>query len=88
MNHKYSIKQKMEQLPMIDYKRIRKEIPEALGKTARTFDRYCNFPADEFGDIPTQDLDIIASFLGCSANDLKNYTINRQQIQQRIIRHR
>jgi len=54
----------------------------------RTFDRYCTIEADEFGDIPAQDLDIIASFLNCKANDLKNYYINGKEIQHKIVRHR
>ena len=88
MNYKYNIKDKMLQLSIVEYKRIRKEIPKAIGKTVRTFDRYCTIEADEFGDIPAQDLDIIASFLNCKANDLKNYCINGKQIQHRIVRHR
>ncbi len=88
MNYKYNIREKMENLPMIEYKRIRRELPKALGKTVRTFNRYCTLAADEFADIPAQDLDIIASFLDCKANDLKNYFINGQQIQQRIKRNR
>lgn len=62
MNFKYNIKEKMLQLPMIDYKKVRKELSKLLGKTLRTFDRYCTIKADEFADIPAQDLDIIASF--------------------------
>ena len=76
----------MLQLSISEYKRIRKEMPKALGKTIRTFDRYCTIKADDFGDVPAQDLDIIASFLGCMANDLKNYSVHEQVIQHRITR--
>ena len=75
MKYKYLIKEKLLQLPAEEYKRIRKEIPIAIHKTVRTFDRYCNIKIDEFQDIPAQDLDIIASYLDCKANDLKNYSI-------------
>lgn len=88
MSYKYCIKEKLEQLPMTDYKKIKKEIPKALGKTQRTFDRYCTIKADEFGDVPAQDLDIIANFLGCEANDLKNYCITKQQIEHLVTKHR
>lgn len=88
MNYKYNIKEKMLQLPIMEYKRIRREIPKAIGKTLRTFDRYCTIEADEFGDIPAQDLDIIASFLNCKANDLKNYCVSGKEIQHKIVRHR
>lgn len=86
MNYKYSIKEKLWQLPMWEYKKIRKEIPKLLGKTQRTFDRYCTIKIDEFADIPAQDLDIIASFLNCKADDLKNYSISEFGIQHKINR--
>lgn len=86
MNLKYNISERMHSLPYEKFKKIRQQIPIALGKTQRTFARYCNLPADSFGDIPAQDLDIIASFLGCKADDLKNYTIKNKQIQQKITR--
>lgn len=88
MNYKYNIKEKLLQRPVTEYKELMKEIPRAIGKTKRTFDRYCTIAADEFADIPAQDLDIIASFLDCKANDLKNYVVSNKQIQQRIIRKR
>ncbi len=88
MNYKYAIKEKMWQLPIREYKKIRKEIPKLMGKTLRTFDRYCAIKIDDFADIPAQDLDIIASFLNCTANDLKNYSVSKSGIQSKITRHR
>ncbi len=89
MNFKYSIKERMLQLSMIDYKKVRKELPKLLGKTLRTFDRYCNIKSDEFTDVPAQDLDIIASYLDCTANDLKNYFITKMgRIQHKITQYR
>lgn len=88
MNYRYSIKDKLNLLTAREYKRLRKEIPKALGKTVRTFDRYCNIEINEFADIPVQDLDIIAAFLNCTADDLKNYTIADYQIQHSIIHKR
>lgn len=88
MNYKYCIKEKMLKLTVTEYKKIRKEIPIAIGKTVRTFDRYCTLRADEFADIPAQDLDIIASFLDCTANDLKNYSVTGQQIHHKVTRKR
>lgn len=88
MNYKYCIKEKMLKLNVTEYKRIRKEVPKAIGKTVRTFDRYCTLRADEFADIPAQDLDIIASFLDCTANDLKNYSVADQQILHKVTRKR
>jgi hypothetical protein len=86
--YKYSIKEKLEQLPMTEYKKMKKQIPKALGKTQRTFDRFCTIKKSECGDIPTQDLDIIASCLGYEANDLKNYCITKQQIEDFINQRR
>jgi len=85
MNYRYSIKEKFDQLTSREHKRLRREIPKALGKTLRAFDRYCNIEINEFADIPVQDLDIIAAFLNCKADDLKNYTIADYQIQHNII---
>lgn len=82
MEHKYCIREKLRELPITEYRRLLKEIPIAINKTKRTFDRYCSIRADEFGDIPTQDLDIIASHLSCSPNELKNYTVQNKQIRQ------
>lgn len=80
MNFSYSIKDKLNQLTTIEYKRLRKEIPKALGKTIRTFDRYCNIEINEFADIPAQDLDIIAAFLNCTADDLRTVKLQRYEI--------
>jgi hypothetical protein len=85
MKYKYSIKDKLLQLPVTEYKDLRRNIPKAIGKTIRTFDRYCNIKEDEFGDIPALDLDIIATFLKCTANDLKNYSISPRQFNDRIV---
>lgn len=88
MNYKYCIKERMLALTVEEYKKIRKELPKAIGKTIRTFDRYCTLRADEFSDIPAQDLDIIASFLDCDANDLKNYSVSGTQIHHKVTRQR
>ena len=86
--YKYIIKEKLEQLPMTEYKKMKKQIPKALGKTQRTFDRFCTIKKNECGDIPAQDLDIIANCLGCEANDLKNYCITKEQIEDFITQSR
>ena len=65
MNYKYCIKERLLELSVWQYKKLRKEIPIALGKTIRTFDRYCGLKAEDFADIPAQDLDIIAAYLDC-----------------------
>lgn len=83
---KYCIKEKMQQLPVAELRKLRKEIPLALGKTTRTFDRYCTITVEENADIPALDLDIIASFLSCSADELKNYMVDNCRRKKRIIR--
>ena len=77
---KYNIKHRLEDLPISDYRRICLEIPKAIKKSRRTFHRYCNITLEEYTDIPSQDLDIIASYLGCLSADLKNYTIINSQL--------
>ena len=84
--YKYCIKEKMHQLTVAELRRLRKEIPLALGKTTRTFDRYCTITVDDNADIPALDLDIIASFLSCSADDLKNYVVDNCNRKKRKIR--
>lgn len=87
MNYKYAIKEKLWQLPMREYKKVRKELPKLLGKTIRTFDRYCSIKTDEFADIPVQDLDIIASYLNCKADDLKNFSVAEFSIRYKVNRY-
>lgn len=87
-SYKYSIKQRLEKLPIVNYKKIKKQIPIAIGKTPKTFQRYCNIKAEDYADIPAQDLDIIASALSCKADDLKNYAVTNQVLLQKIIRKR
>jgi len=74
MNYKYCIKKKLDGLSVQDYKRLRRLIPLALGKTRKTFERYCTLTIDEHGDIPAYDLDVIAECLDCTADELKNYS--------------
>ncbi|WP_271729378.1 hypothetical protein [Aquimarina algiphila] len=88
MNYKYCIKERLEKLPMNHYRKLKNDIIIALGKTRRTFDRYCTISADEFGDIPAQDLDIIASILKCTADDLKNYEVNNAEVRHKMKRRR
>ncbi|WP_148639225.1 hypothetical protein [Aquimarina longa] len=57
-----------------------------MQKTGRTFNRYCNLMVQDHSDIPTQDLDIIASYLECSADELKNYKVQRSAILHKIVR--
>ena len=86
MTYKYCIREKIQELTHEEYKHLRKELPKAIGKTSRTFDRYCTLKAEDFGDIPAQDLDIIASFFNCSANDLKNYSVKNCEIHLKMKR--
>ncbi len=88
MNYKYCIKERLEQLPVQNYRTLKNEIIRALGKTRRTFDRYCKITADEFADIPALDLDIIASFLDCPADELKNYKVNKSEVSHKMMRRR
>lgn len=83
MNYKYCIKEKIEQYPVREYKRLLYLIPKGLGKTKKTFLRYCNIQMEDFIDIPCQDLDIIASFLNCKADQLKNYCIVKNQVKMK-----
>ncbi|WP_103071849.1 hypothetical protein [Aquimarina sediminis] len=88
MNYKYCIKERLEKLPVHQYRELKNDIIMALKKTRRTFDRYCTIHADEFADIPALDLDIIASFLDCSADELKNYKVDKAEIRHKITRQR
>lgn len=72
---KYNIKDRLYRLPLRDYQAARKRIPQLLGKSLRTFDRFCNLKLDSYSDITAKDLDIIAKFLECDSHDLKNYKV-------------
>ena len=85
MELKYCIKQKLEELPLKEYKKIKLELSLAIGKNIRTFERYCNLRIDDFSDIPAKDLFIIATVLSCKIDKLVNYKITIEEIQARII---
>ena len=86
MNYKYCIKEKLEALPISEYRHVRTQLPKVLGKTLRTFDRYCKIRANDCADIPAQDLDIIASLLNCEPNELKNYHVHNCKILHTVKR--
>ena len=77
----------MKLLSVEDYQEFKSTIASALGKTMRTFERYCSIKADEKGDIPVKDLDIIALLLDCTADDLKNFQITNEDIQKTITKN-
>lgn len=77
----------MELLSVEEYREFKSTIASALGKTIRTFERYCSIKADERGDIPVQDLDIIAVLLNCKADDLKNFQVTNEDIQKTITKN-
>lgn len=79
-DYKYCIKEKLAELPVAKYKATKEKIITGLKKTARTFNRYCNLLTDDHTDIPAQDLDMIASHLECTADELKNYKVNKSTI--------
>ena len=79
--YKYNIKDRLENLPINEYRELMYQIPKALKKSKRTFLRYTTITMDDPADIPALDLDIIAFFLGCNAQDLKNYTLEDFRIK-------
>lgn len=85
-DYKYCIKEKLAQLPVAKYRVTKEKIIKGLHKTARTFNRYCNIMTDDHADIPAQDLDMIASHLECTADDLKNYKVNKSTVMYKIRR--
>ncbi len=85
-DYKYCIKEKLAELPIAKYKTTKERIIKGLQKTGRTFNRYCNLLAEDHADIPTQDLDMIASYLECTADELKNYKINKSTIMYKTKR--
>ncbi len=85
-DYKYCIKEKLAELPVSKYRAIKVQIIKGLKKTPRTFNRYCSLSADDHTDIPAQDLDIIASHLECTADELKNYKVNKSTVMYKIRR--
>ena len=85
-DYKYCIKEKLEELPIAKYRITKENIAKGLKKTERTFNRYCNLLAEDHADIPAQDLDMIASHLECTADELKNYRVNKSTVMYRIKR--
>lgn len=72
---KYTIYQKLNQLPHDEYRIAKHKLPMALKVNKRTFLRWVYLYKDERLEIPADKLAIIAKFLGCSVDEMFNYEI-------------
>jgi hypothetical protein len=69
---KYSIKDALESLSVKEYKVALKKIPECLGISQRTFERYLDVKATDTYSIPSDHLAALAIFFNCSMEELVN----------------
>lgn len=83
MNYKYCIREKIEQLPISFQVKIKNEISVALGKCQATFNNYCHIKANDSKGIGSINLDIIAFYLDCTADDLKNFYVKNNKVYQK-----
>lgn len=72
---KYNILEKLNKLPYEERKIAMKKLPLALKISRRTFERYLSISLEDHTEIPSGKLAIIATYLGCSIENLFNYRI-------------
>ena len=76
-HYKYCIMEKLQVLPYSIFRERVTEIAKACNISRHRFVYvWCRIPINSKKDIPAQKLDIIASQLGYTADELKNYKTN------------
>ena len=71
--YKYRINELLANLPMKDYHRTLKIIPQALGISANTFANYRNIKTNEERDIPHQKVVLLEKIFGLDPGGLENF---------------
>lgn len=69
---KYNIHERLKQLPMNEYRLIRKQIPEKLGIARTTFNKYLYLDAKSNYDMPGAHLLAFAKYFNCKPEELYN----------------
>jgi len=70
---KYGILERLRQLPMNDYKRLRSELPQKLCVSKSVFKRWLYLKRWDKTEIPLSYLREIAKHLNCDFTELINY---------------
>jgi hypothetical protein len=70
---KYNIKLYLYQLPKTSYDDARKNLPEKLGITSRTWEKWLNLEKDALQTIPVDKMYQLAKFFDIEIEDLLNY---------------
>ena len=70
---KYLIQEKLELLSYKDYQTATQQLPEVLGISPRTFQRYLKTRVFEHYSIPSDDLVKLSQFFNCKVEELLNY---------------
>lgn len=70
--YKYNIKARLDDLPRRLYKQAIKELPRLIGVDVSQFYRIINYDLESRSAINSDQLQIIASYLECTVDDLLN----------------
>lgn len=77
---KFSIKEKLNNLPKSDYEIVMRNIYKQLGISRTTWSHYLNAEENSQYDIPLIHAIRIANFFGCKADELVNIEIQELNI--------
>lgn len=79
---KYRINEVLANMPMKDYRKTLKVLPEAIGVSANTFSNYRNIKCNEDKDIPHQKVLLLEKIFGLSSGELDNFHLVYKPIRQ------
>lgn len=79
---KYRINEVLANMPMKDYRKTLKVIPEAIGVSANTFSNYRNIKCNEDKDIPHQKVVLLERIFGLDSGGLDNFHVVHKPIRQ------
>jgi len=79
---KYRINEVLVNMPMKDYRKTLKVIPEAIGVSNNTFSNYRNIRCNEEKDIPHQKVVLLEKIFGLGSGELDNFDVVYKPIRQ------
>lgn len=82
MAYKYKLEEKLQSLPLNEYRAFMKYAHEALGISPSTLANWRKLKLTDKSDIPTASLLKIAKLFNCSMEDMLNYEVEAKPIIQ------
>ncbi|MBC8053589.1 MAG: hypothetical protein H7Y13_11050 [Sphingobacteriaceae bacterium] len=80
--YKYRINDLLIQLPMKDYRKALKIIPQAINVSLNTFSNYRNIRLTDEQDIPHQKVVLLEKIFGLESGQLENFKPDYKSLKQ------